>query len=273
MHSLERLCINLRHTSLLDQSDWLWNHLRSPYEMMVAWCERSGLERVVNGTDRLRVIPRFRSVAEVYEPDVWKHMMAQLRSGDNVADVGAYIGLYATALAKRVGESGRVIAFEPDAHNFSALEAHCKLNGLLERVTLVQAAVGDKDGFIPFEARGDSQSCVSSVPGRQNNAVRCVRLDSVCGNGRLDILKIDVEGYEEPVLRGGARLLHDLDRKPRLIYIEVHPYAWSPMGVTSGSLLDLLASYHYEVSDLRGQPVHEIKAYGEIVARCQANIA
>ena len=107
----------------------------------------------------------------------------------------------------------------------------------------------------------------------RRKAVKTTTLEElILSHGLPFFVKIDVEGYEEPVLRGGARLLHDLDHKPRLIYIELHPYAWSSLGVTSSSLLDLLASYHYEVSDLRGQPVHEIRAYGEIVARCQANL-
>ncbi|MEM2045746.1 MAG: hypothetical protein QXO20_06155 [Candidatus Bathyarchaeia archaeon] len=54
---------------------------------------RNGLERIINGTDRILILPKFRGVGETYEPEVWSHLMAQARPGDIVADVGAHIGL------------------------------------------------------------------------------------------------------------------------------------------------------------------------------------
>lgn len=265
MHSLEHLCIQLRHSPWLGQADWLWDRLRNPYTKFVTRWGHNGLERTLNGTDPLRVLPQFRGVTERYEPEVWKSLMAQIRPGDIIADVGAYIGLYSIALAGRVGPLGKLVAFEPDANNFTALEAHCRINGLLEHVTLKQVAVGDKDGAVSFEARQSSESHVKF--GCENgSSVPCVRLDSVFAGSRLDVLKIDVEGYEEAVIRGARALLEDHRRKPRVIYIGVHPYAWQAVGTTSDSLLDLLASCGYNVSDLSGQPVKQVHSYGEIVA-------
>ncbi len=221
---------------------------------------------MINGTDALRVLPRFRGVTERYEPEVWKHMMAQVQPADTVVDVGAYIGLYTMALARRVGPLGRLVAFEPDPDSFSALEAHCRLNGLQASVTLVRAAVGDKDGAVSFKPGRASESHISCAFDNGSSVVPGVRLDTVFADSRVDILKIDVEGYEEAVMRGGRRLLQDHNRKPRVIYIEVHPYAWRSMGTTSESLLDLLTCCSYEVSDLYGHPVKEFRSYGEIVA-------
>jgi hypothetical protein len=94
------------------------------------------------------------------------------------------------------------------------------------------------------------------------------RLDTVFLNQKLDLLKIDVEGYEESALRGAAELLRDVGRRPRAILVEVHPDAWAAAtGGTSDSLLDFLSSCGYEVSDLSGQPVRRLTAYGEIVAK------
>jgi hypothetical protein len=80
-------------------------------------------------------------------------------------------------------------------------------------------------------------------------------------------LKIDVEGYEEMVLRGTSRLLHTPELKPRTIFIEVHPYAWASMNTTSSSLLGLLKNAGYRVHTVDGRPVDCIERYGEIVAR------
>jgi hypothetical protein len=68
------------------------------------------------------------------------------------------------------------------------------------------------------------------------------------------------------VLQGARELLSDDLRKPRLIYVEVHPYAGSGPGTTSGSLLGLLHEHGYTAHFLSGDPVTKIERYGEIVA-------
>lgn len=265
MNRLEYLCIRARHTPWLRRADWLWDSVRAPYNKFVSRWGGNGLERIINGTDPIRVLPEFRGVTEAYEREVWAHVMARVQPGDMVADVGAYIGLYSVALAMRVGPSGKLIAFEPDAKNFAALEGHCRLNGLLDNVVLVQAAVADRDGKVSFADNRNSESHINLALDHASS-VPCVRLDTVLAGSHLDILKIDVEGYEEAVLHGAKDLLQDEGRKPRAIYIEVHPYAWPRVGTTSDSLLELLASRGYNVSDLSGRPVKKIDSYGEIVA-------
>jgi FkbM family methyltransferase len=239
MHSVEKLCIQLRHTPWLSRAGWLWDRLRDPYnDFIAAWFGIEGIERVINGTDRVRISPQFRGVGEAYEPETWRRLVSEVHPGDIVADVGAFIGLYSIALAFRVGPEGRVTAFEPDAHNFMALEAHCRLNRI-DSVELMNVAVGDEDGPVRFDSGRGSESRVSCTAGT-SGTVRCVRLDSVFEHRRLDILKIDVEGYEEAVLRGAVRLLGDRNRRPRMVLMEVHPYAWPALGTTGESLLDNL---------------------------------
>jgi len=127
MHTLERFCTTLRHSRGLRN---LWNQLRAPtYTALLATLAPNGLERVINGADVIRLTPEYRVIAENYEPDVWKRVMDEARIGDVVVDVGANIGLYAIALARRVGTGGRVHAFEPDPANFLTLDRHCRLNG------------------------------------------------------------------------------------------------------------------------------------------------
>ena len=146
MHTLERLCTTLRHSPGLKNVQWLWNRLRAPYTALLATLAKNGLERVINGTDVIRLTPEYRAITENYEPDVWKHVMDEARVGDVAVDVGANIGLYAIALAKRVGDSGRVHAFEPDPTNFRALDRHCRLNQVTTRVVPHQLAVAGADG-------------------------------------------------------------------------------------------------------------------------------
>jgi FkbM family methyltransferase len=265
IHILERLCTTVRHSRRLRNAEWLWNQLRAPYTALLATVAKNGLVRVINGTDVILLMPEHRAIAETYEPEVWKRVMDETRSGDVVADVGANIGLYTVALAKRVGDCGKVHAFEPDPANFRALDRHCRLNQVSARVVAHQVAVAGADVRVAFEAGRGPESHIGG--GALGSEVDGVRLDSVFAGDRLDILKIDVEGFEEEVLKGASGLLSDRARGPRIIYIEVHPFAWEQFGTTSETLLTLLTYHGYCIEDLSGKVVAYVERYGEIIAR------
>src|SRR6185295_8656434 len=161
--------------------------------------------------------------------------------------------------------------FEPDPKNASVLTDHVRLNGLEDRVKIITAAVGAHDGFVEFSSN-KSESHISSGNGNGSSNVQrvpAVTLDSVFAEDKLDVLKIDVEGFEEMVLRGAKTLLIDPSRCPRAIFIEVHPYAWSELGVSSDSLLSFLNETGYHVKTLSGDDSQRIESYGEVVAHKQ----
>jgi FkbM family methyltransferase len=266
MRAAEKLCLKLRHTKYLDQAEWLWSTVRPVYDRVVARTGKQGLERVINGTDTILVMPKFRCLTEQYEPEVWRSLMNEIRAADTFADVGVFIGLYTVAVAKRVGTTGRVVGFEPDPANYLSARGQIKLNGVDERVELIQAAVGARDEVVPFKSAAEMAHVVAEA-GDNTCRVECVTLDRIFAGKCLDVLKIDVEGFEERVLQGAKNLLKDAHRSPRAIYIEVHPYAWPEIGSTSDSLLQLLETCGYEARTIDGQSVETIEAYGEIVAR------
>jgi hypothetical protein len=100
--------------------------------------------------------------------------------------------------------------------------------------------------------------------------VECVRLDTVFAGVPLDVLKIDVEGYELEVLRGAQLLLSDPLRRPRCIFVELHPYAWGSPEETGNQLFSLLNSSGYRVTRVDGATVADIRHHCEIVATCSA---
>jgi FkbM family methyltransferase len=266
MHLIERLSITLRHSPLLGNATWLWDRVRPSYNRLISRLGGGGLERNINGSDRVLLLPKFRSVTEEYEPEVWSLIMSEVRPGDVVADVGVYIGLYTVALAARVGPAGRVYAFEPNPESCQYIKAHLDLNRVAERVELVEAALGVQDANIAFDVKGGITGHVCGTQDDGAEVLPCMRLDTFLAGRGLDVLKIDVEGFEEMVLRGATELLRDPARKPRAIFIEVHPYAWPDLGVSSESLLELLANCSYRVTDVQGRSVSRIERYGEIVA-------
>lgn len=267
MRPFERFAIYLRRSAPLRRADTLWNWARPFYTKALTKVASGGLERNINGTDLILLAPELYTFSEIYEPEVWSHIMTSIRPGDIVADVGAYLGLYAIAMSKRAGLQGTVYAFEPDLQSVTWLRRNIRLNRLDDSIKVFPTVVADEIGIVEFVGGRGSESHVLGASSKEGkHPVDAVTLDMIFANSRLDILKIDVEGYEEAVLRGGRNLLTDTDRAPRVIYIEVHPFAWSAFHFSSESLLELLASFGYTVHDLQGNSVAEIKDYGEIIA-------
>jgi FkbM family methyltransferase len=136
---------------------------------------------------------------------------AVVREGDTVVDVGANIGAITAYAAVRVGRSGHVVAVEPAADNLAILRENLRANRL-SNVTVVEGAAGRARETRQLYLRGDvsavnslyPESCYASVTGTA--AVRVERLDDIL-EGRVALVKIDVEGAEIDVLAGMPRLL------------------------------------------------------------------
>ena len=194
--------------------------------------------------------------------------MNEVRMGDRIVEVGAHIGLYTLAFARRTGPRGQVVAFEPERDNAETLESNIAVNGWQDRIALVRAAVGASSGSVRFAANFGCESHVLRVgePAQSAVEVPMVTLDSHFPDARVDLLKIDVEGFEEPVMRGGMALLRDAKRRPRMILVEVHPFTWDAVGTTSDSLLGCLGECGYAVETVNGIPVSQIVDYGHVVA-------
>ena len=270
MNLLERASVAIRHAPALERADWLWDRIRPAYDRMLATVARSrGLERMINGTDRFRLSAQSRGfIAEEYEPAVWGRVMREVRAGDHVAEVGASVGLYALAFAGRVGAGGHVTAFEPDPESASALEANIGVNGWKDRLTVIRAAVGQSSGQVRFaaarglesriETRSDGDDGVITVP--------MVTMDEALAGRRIDLIKIDVEGFEQHVIEGAQSILTQERGRPRAILVEVHPFVWAETGTTSASFLALLDEMGFKVEDMQGAPVSSISEYGHVIA-------
>lgn len=155
---------------------------------------------------------------------------AVLEPGATVVEVGANVGTETVCFADLAKETGgRVVAFEPDEGNFSALRRLAALNGW-RHVEIVQAAISDHEGdawFVPPPSNGLSGigRVVASQEAGGAVRVRSVRLDSLFppGSSRVGAVFVDVEGYEVAVLRGAAALLQRdrpvvvLEASPRLL--------------------------------------------------------
>jgi FkbM family methyltransferase len=133
-----------------------------------------------------------------------------VRPGMRVLDVGAGHGVYALSLARLVGPAGEVVAFEPCAAARARLERGILRNGL-DNCRLVAAAVADRPGEALLFARpGSEVASLGTERGGGGARVRLTTLDAEwrrAGEPALDLVKIDVAGFETAVLDGAGRLL------------------------------------------------------------------
>lgn len=161
---------------------------------------------------------------------------AYLRPGDIVIDVGANIGDTCIVCARAVAPHGRVFAFEPHPQVYGWLEGNVRMNRVAN-VELRNLALGEADSTVCFsDQRRDDMNRVDSE-GRIEVELR--RLDGVLpAIANVDLMKVDVEGFEIFVLRGGEHTL----ARTRAVHIEIGEAHFGSYGYTTADLLGLLAS-------------------------------
>lgn len=131
------------------------------------------------------------------------------------ADVGANRGYYTVRMA---GRCGRVVAFEPNPLNRAKLVRNVELNGL-RNVTVLPYACGEARYRAKLYPAGSGSTLLEGFVSTEPIEVEVVPLDEVLD--RVDLVKIDVEGYEWYVLQGARRLIESC--KPVLV-IEHHDF-------------------------------------------------
>jgi len=130
--------------------------------------------------------------------------------GDVVLDVGAHVGSYALRYSRIVGNKGRVVAFEPEPDNRRILNWNIRLNKA-DNVSPRSEALGNfrGKGRLKLSAFAGVHSFVrTSAEIHQTGEilVPVMKLDDL-DMARVDLMKIDVEGYELEVLRGGEETI------------------------------------------------------------------
>lgn len=203
--------------------------------------------RYVPGTRpvRLRYSRSPNSVAR-YDALQAAWLSTHLTEGDTVIDVGAHHGAYTVLMAAKCGQTGHVVAIEPDPYSRRVLVRNIGLNPGIKRPAVEVCACSDEIGEATlFCRRGNSQSSLarsaaefSPAYGPEEIRVPLVTLDSYlskCGLPGLRCVKIDAEGAEIRILRGAKQVLaSNAD-----VVCELHPYAWPEFGNTFAELKDL----------------------------------
>jgi len=196
-----------------------------------------------------------------FEPATVAACARLVRPGDIVFDIGANIGAHTLHLARAVGATGRVHAFEPTDWAREKLAANLALNpDLAARVVIVPAMLVAMRGAAPppLYASWPLDSAVAAHPlhgGRKMPATgaNAVTLDDYvasAGLTRLDFIKLDIDGFEGGALRGARATLARF--RPRMV-LELSPHQLAEQGDSIEDLTALLDAMSYRLATLSGR--------------------
>ena len=187
---------------------------------------------------------------------------AFIRPGDTVIDVGANIGIWTIAAAKKTGQQGQVHAFEPLEANFGRLLHNIDLNAATN-VVPQKLALSDRAGPRRFFPSPNMNSGVGRLVTDDwtglHSTVEAVTLDDYCdqhGITSVNVLKIDVEGAEYFVLKGATRLLRSSD--PPIIVFEMNREMAADLGSSPDKIETFLAALGYSIFGYRGGKLNQI---------------
>ncbi|MFD2864308.1 FkbM family methyltransferase [Mucilaginibacter antarcticus] len=200
-----------------------------------------------------------------YEDEIGKLIQISLKPGYIALDIGANIGLQSLRMSLAVGAHGKVLAFEPLQYLQEKFSKNTQLNRV-DNVTLFPFALADAAAEEDFKINTNSWNqgtftLSDKVSGDETQRVVIKvadDLNEVKALDRLDLIKIDVEGFEYNVLRGLNQTLKQ--HKPRILF-EYDENYWLRAGSTMADCYQFLQALNYrfyQVSSVGCTPIANV---------------
>jgi FkbM family methyltransferase len=212
------------------------------------------------GAYKLRFYSSSASASCWYDPLIYKgdenFFEIYLKRGDTVIDVGANIGVLTLKAAAIVGDGGKVFSIEAHPTTFRYLRGNVCLNHF-GNIEVFNVAVGNKRGVVEISDRKTSDVENRIVP-EGGTKIKVETLDTLLNHRikTVDLLKIDVEGYEKFVLAGAAKILE----KTKCIYIECWERHFANYGYSTTCILETLKSSGFGVFKVVTSRLSEISS-------------
>ena len=203
------------------------------YHHPVTLIEVDGLRLLIPSKDNF--IGNHARLTGTYDPIEKEGLVQLVKPGGTVIEIGSNFGPYAVHLARRLGSEGFLYCFEPFRTIFQILTANIALNGFsnvqtfnmgLSNLTESSKTIdgpnlNEEDNYGAASLLdGDRKPWILNHPERQN--VTITSLDASSFNRRIDLIKIDAEGMEFEIIKGGEQLIR---RDSPILYVENSPYS------------------------------------------------
>jgi len=180
--------------------------------------------KMKDGAIFLNTIEQLSNLHEIYGEEKDEKIKRRLPSSPIIFDIGSHIGIYTIRKAIEY-PNGVVYSVEPEQKNFEMLRKNIKLNNL-NNVVPINIALFDREGYMKLFI-DNFRSSEHTLIKRTNKPYKLVKVTTLEKLARkikpssIDLVKIDTEGAEYPILLGGIQILKKF--KPFLI-IETHPW-------------------------------------------------
>lgn len=202
-----------------------------------------------------------------FEEDITDQFVKTLKKGDIVFDIGANIGIYSVLAGKIVGERGLVYSFEPANNAYEILNSNIDLN-LLRNIKAYKLGVSESSGQVTFnKCEDDAYNSIGNKPMKEIKEVVTIQttsIDEFVKNNnikRIDVIKVDTEGAEYLIFKGGMQTLKAF--KPKLFF-EYNPYAINGFDNDRKELIDLVLSLGYSIYEIRFGKLEQILDWTKI---------
>jgi len=176
--------------------------------------------------------------------------LSQLRKGYTIFDVGANIGIISVTAA---GQSKQVVSIEPDKTNFARLIENLRLNNI-SNVTTLNIGLGSRKEVKKLYKVVESNPGMNRIMDEEldvpYNEIQIETLDSVAqslGISKIDIIKIDTEGYEMNILKGSN---YCIDKFKPAMMLEVDNSLLQAQSSSSLELLGFIKEKGYDIYDI-----------------------
>lgn len=213
-----------------------------------------GIKTYISGFS-IRMIPRyFKYFRSNYELDNINFIDKNVSKGMTAIEVGAHIGLLSIVLFNKVGDTGKVLSFEPTPSTFKLLKRTVNINKATNVVNPINKAVSEKSGsafFYVTDIEAHNSNSLSDNKRKEGNAKKInVTLTSIddlkdeLNIRHIDFIKIDAEGAEYSVLKGAERVIEEFHPK---IILALHPNSILNFGDTLEEIWNFIESKNYAV--------------------------
>ena len=179
-----------------------------------------------------------------------------INKGDIVFDIGANIGEVSLNAAKLVGDSGSVHSFEPASECCCKLQKNVSLNSF-ETIVINNIGLGDLKGdfFISTEFKNNRGGFRIQPSGNNNPNIKVDTLDNYVSSispEKINLIKIDVEGFEYNVLKGGEKAI---EKYRPLLFIEINDTNLRQQNSSALEVIRFLNRYYKNISNAESNEI------------------